>query len=601
MRKKLVAILLTLTVVCALIPLVQVNAQAATTQEVAARLAALSGTSGYRPGELKGDTGGCWRFVNKVSKNIFKVAIPGGTSGKYKLNSSKNWTIIDKSYHGSTATNANIIGLLKSAYPGDIIQYQGSAQGSSQHTAMIANVTDSGITIYDQAGSRGIGWKEHKWSDLLTKNGIGTFSTSISNNGMSLYRYKNYSTTKISTSNPTPGTATAPTVTTNAISSPAPLSVSLGGIISNPGGMKITACGVSLNTSDYSYGDVGKDQISSNQTRTLLNMKYDRIELKPDTEYYYFAWVEADGKIYTGNRVNFKTTSSSAKLPTISLIGSSQIILYLDSGTPYTEQGARAYDHDGTNISSLIKLAGVVNRNEPGSYQITYSVTSPSSGLSASVTREVQIVSPTSVNTSSLVKVDGVFAYITVTQSRNMELINVSAATNVTLSHGDHDENSSYDLVIYDSDGQQSKIQRDFHDWYGFTLEPGQRAVISLAKGDIREFYFGAELLDNSIVVKESPERAIYYATVHAGQTMTFTNNSLFNVPINHGSIEDNSSYNLVIYNGKGEQVSVRRNYNDWYGFTIEPGHRAVVSVASGSSREFIVGTALLNTMLTIS
>jgi len=81
--------------------------------------------------------------------------------------------------------------------------------------------------------------------------------------------------------------------------------------------------------------------------------------------------------------------------PKITIIGSNPIILHSTSSTPYKEQSAKAVDHDGTDISSLVKISGVVNRTVPGTYTITYSITSPKSGLASTTTRNVRIVSPT--------------------------------------------------------------------------------------------------------------------------------------------------------------------------------------------------------------
>lgn len=80
--------------------------------------------------------------------------------------------------------------------------------------------------------------------------------------------------------------------------------------------------------------------------------------------------------------------------PRITIIGSNPIILHLTSLTSYTEQYARAVDGDGTDISSLVKIEGSVKRYVPGIYTLTYSVTSPQTGLTASAIRNVRIVAP---------------------------------------------------------------------------------------------------------------------------------------------------------------------------------------------------------------
>ena len=81
--------------------------------------------------------------------------------------------------------------------------------------------------------------------------------------------------------------------------------------------------------------------------------------------------------------------------PKITIIGSNPIILHSTSATKYTEQMARAVDHDGTDISSRVTVTGTINRATPSTYTLTYSVTSPSSGLTSTTTRNVRIVGPT--------------------------------------------------------------------------------------------------------------------------------------------------------------------------------------------------------------
>ena len=80
--------------------------------------------------------------------------------------------------------------------------------------------------------------------------------------------------------------------------------------------------------------------------------------------------------------------------PKITIIGSNPIILHSTSGTAYKEQGAKAVDYDGKDISSQVKISGSVNRTIPGNYTITYTITSPETGLSSTTTRVVRIVSP---------------------------------------------------------------------------------------------------------------------------------------------------------------------------------------------------------------
>ncbi|MCL1975555.1 MAG: DUF5011 domain-containing protein [Firmicutes bacterium] len=80
--------------------------------------------------------------------------------------------------------------------------------------------------------------------------------------------------------------------------------------------------------------------------------------------------------------------------PKITLNGSNPIILHQTSNTPYTEQGAKAVDYNGEDISPLVKISGNLNRSLAGTYTLTYTIISPSSGLSAATTRNIRIVAP---------------------------------------------------------------------------------------------------------------------------------------------------------------------------------------------------------------
>jgi len=85
-----------------------------------------------------------------------------------------------------------------------------------------------------------------------------------------------------------------------------------------------------------------------------------------------------------------------ATAPKITIIGSNPIILHRTSSTPYREQGARAIDGDGRDISNLVQVIGQPIRNIVGTYTITYKIVSPTTGLEATTTRDVRIIGPTS-------------------------------------------------------------------------------------------------------------------------------------------------------------------------------------------------------------
>ena len=81
--------------------------------------------------------------------------------------------------------------------------------------------------------------------------------------------------------------------------------------------------------------------------------------------------------------------------PNISIIGSDPIILNI-GGTAYREQGARANDFDGTNISDRVKVIGAPDTTKAGTYTVTYKVVNDDE-MEATTTREVRILAPTEV------------------------------------------------------------------------------------------------------------------------------------------------------------------------------------------------------------
>jgi len=81
--------------------------------------------------------------------------------------------------------------------------------------------------------------------------------------------------------------------------------------------------------------------------------------------------------------------------PTIKIVGSDTILLHLNSGTPYVEQGAKATDSDGKDISKNVEIIGEPDRYNEGVYQILYRVTGKN-GIVATTTRNVLIIAPNS-------------------------------------------------------------------------------------------------------------------------------------------------------------------------------------------------------------
>ncbi len=82
--------------------------------------------------------------------------------------------------------------------------------------------------------------------------------------------------------------------------------------------------------------------------------------------------------------------------PRLTIKGSDPIVLHVDSGTPYTEQGANAFDVKDGDISGNVEIIGSVDRNRAGTYTLTYRVVN-SAGLEATATRNVRILAPNEV------------------------------------------------------------------------------------------------------------------------------------------------------------------------------------------------------------
>ena len=81
--------------------------------------------------------------------------------------------------------------------------------------------------------------------------------------------------------------------------------------------------------------------------------------------------------------------------PTLTVNGSNPIIIHIDSGTPYLEQGAKAIDSDGKDISASVSISGSPDRYKAGTYTVTYTATGKDGGV-ATATRSVHIITATS-------------------------------------------------------------------------------------------------------------------------------------------------------------------------------------------------------------
>lgn len=324
MKKRLWSILFCLAMIFATIP---ANA-ASSTSDISSRLLKISQTSGYTEGTSYGG-GGCWNFVNAISKALFGVAIPSGTSGQYYLlgaAENKAWDKIGTCTGGSGANSA-VLDLLKQAQPGDIIQYRNDVTGYKnqdnkmvyqQHTALIYAVSDSGISIYDHASSVKI--RTSAWSHLFSwnnGNGIGNFETGLSNSGLSLYRCNK--TVLSGDVPPGPGKSNSSSsgsgikikvisadVKTTGADTVTETSAILRGSFTTTG-KRATECGMYLGTDQNNLTKLGSDSVNTFGTSMFYSTaKYER-SLTPGTTYYYQAYVIVNGSETKGSVESFIT------------------------------------------------------------------------------------------------------------------------------------------------------------------------------------------------------------------------------------------------------------------------------------------------------
>lgn len=144
------------------------------------------------------------------------------------------------------------------------------------------------------------------------------------------------------------------------------------------------------------------------------------------------------------------------KAPTLTIVGSNPVILNIGSGTPYTEQGATAYDEVDGNISANVRITGSVDISNAGTYTITYTV-SNSAGLSATATREVRVIEPlmqpTFGVTSSFYQVEeGSYLYIMLNLTGTQPMTVTSQARNergVAVSGFSVEYGAGTDVYIY--------------------------------------------------------------------------------------------------------------------------------------------------------
>lgn len=144
--------------------------------------------------------------------------------------------------------------------------------------------------------------------------------------------------------------------------------------------------------------------------------------------------------------------------PSIVLMGNS--IVNIEKGDSYTDSGAIANDSVDGNITTKIRKIGEVNVNNPGEYDIVYTITN-SRGYSNSVTRKVVVVnsfstttitallSPSNLTNSdvtiSLNVVGNNFSYLILPNNEKVTSTNPSYKVS---------ENGIYSFLSYDKDGK---------------------------------------------------------------------------------------------------------------------------------------------------
>ena len=141
--------------------------------------------------------------------------------------------------------------------------------------------------------------------------------------------------------------------------------------------------------SGYSAVDsVGKDI-------TRLVKVSDNINIEQEGVYYVdYKVTDAYERSAQARRTVFvEEYKTPGRGPTLTLNGSGTIILHLTSGTPYREQGAKAVDTDGEDISDKVRINGQPVRDVPGTYTIIYSAVGKN-GAIGTTTREVRILAP---------------------------------------------------------------------------------------------------------------------------------------------------------------------------------------------------------------
>ena len=92
-----------------------------------------------------------------------------------------------------------------------------------------------------------------------------------------------------------------------------------------------------------------------------------------------------------GNIDKVRYVTVAQKIDTTNIRLSGDINMYLELGEKFIEPGYEAYDSQGKNITSKVKVSGSVNTNKLGIYQLTYSIKN-SSNINITKTRTIVVV-----------------------------------------------------------------------------------------------------------------------------------------------------------------------------------------------------------------
>lgn len=191
--KQILSIVLCAVMVMTAVPLlgfldldlgVKASAYCYTVPEIETKLAQLASSGDTKVGS-KWASGGCWRFVGRISSALYGVTIDSTQNSCQIELSCKNYYKVSPTLYN--ASSSDVVALLKKAQPGDVIGYRTTKASSWGHIAVVKAVSSSSITIYHAASGsvRQDTWKLNA-TDLPKGWGSGYFDNKSS--GITLYR-----------------------------------------------------------------------------------------------------------------------------------------------------------------------------------------------------------------------------------------------------------------------------------------------------------------------------------------------------------------------------------------------------------------------------